>query len=302
MSSANDFIIENGVLIKYVGPGGDVVIPESVTVIGKNAFRNCEELLQIILPEGITSIETGAFGRCLSLETVVLPKTLMEIGTSAFSACGALTSINVPENITRIGDGAFQYCKSLKSILLSEGIKKIGKRTFMACDLSEKLTIPKTVKTIADFAFSDTDFGGEYCYHSCACPLLTILGSPKISDLAFGSSAKRSAEFAPPIWFADMLWADIPKPYKRAGAEGFIVMWNNNADIADEQKAAYLKYLKSQRKKYYARLVKEPKLLYLFLTENILSREDVTALIDSDSNGISVEIKALLLEYSSYIQ
>ena len=28
MSSASDFVIENGVLKKYVGPGGDVVIPE----------------------------------------------------------------------------------------------------------------------------------------------------------------------------------------------------------------------------------------------------------------------------------
>lgn len=32
MSNASDFIIENGVLIKYVGPGGDVVIPEGVVL------------------------------------------------------------------------------------------------------------------------------------------------------------------------------------------------------------------------------------------------------------------------------
>ena len=28
MSSASDFVIENGVLTEYKGPGGDVVIPE----------------------------------------------------------------------------------------------------------------------------------------------------------------------------------------------------------------------------------------------------------------------------------
>ena len=38
MSNANDFIIENGVLIKYVGPGGDVVIPDEVVEIGEGAF------------------------------------------------------------------------------------------------------------------------------------------------------------------------------------------------------------------------------------------------------------------------
>ena len=35
MSNANDFVIEQGVLTKYIGPGGDVVIPEGVTVIEK---------------------------------------------------------------------------------------------------------------------------------------------------------------------------------------------------------------------------------------------------------------------------
>lgn len=38
MSDLKDFVIENGVLKKYKGKGGDVVIPDSVTSIGKEAF------------------------------------------------------------------------------------------------------------------------------------------------------------------------------------------------------------------------------------------------------------------------
>ena len=38
MSSASDFIIIDGVLTKYTGPGGDVVIPAGVTSIGDSAF------------------------------------------------------------------------------------------------------------------------------------------------------------------------------------------------------------------------------------------------------------------------
>ena len=38
MSSASNFVIENGVLKKYVGMDADVVIPEGVTEIGENAF------------------------------------------------------------------------------------------------------------------------------------------------------------------------------------------------------------------------------------------------------------------------
>lgn len=38
MSSASDFVIENGVLKEYRGFGGDVVIPDGVTTIGDGAF------------------------------------------------------------------------------------------------------------------------------------------------------------------------------------------------------------------------------------------------------------------------
>ena len=43
MSSASDFVIENGVLTEYKGPGGDVVIPEGVTSIGP--VNNREEYI-----------------------------------------------------------------------------------------------------------------------------------------------------------------------------------------------------------------------------------------------------------------
>ena len=37
MSNKRDFVIENGVLKKYTGNDGDVVIPDSVTSIGDQA-------------------------------------------------------------------------------------------------------------------------------------------------------------------------------------------------------------------------------------------------------------------------
>lgn len=44
MSSNNDFEIENGVLVKYTGAGGDVVIPDGVTSIGNGAFSGCQNI------------------------------------------------------------------------------------------------------------------------------------------------------------------------------------------------------------------------------------------------------------------
>jgi hypothetical protein len=72
MSSRNDFVIENGVLMKYRGAGGDVAIPEGVTEIGDSTFEDCSSLTEITIPEGVTSIGGRAFlvGRGLSRDTV----------------------------------------------------------------------------------------------------------------------------------------------------------------------------------------------------------------------------------------
>ena len=40
MENTNDFVIVDGRLGKYVGPGGDVVIPDGVTVICDDVFYN----------------------------------------------------------------------------------------------------------------------------------------------------------------------------------------------------------------------------------------------------------------------
>ena len=40
MAADSDFIIENGILTQYVGSGGDVIIPDGVTEIGKHEFNN----------------------------------------------------------------------------------------------------------------------------------------------------------------------------------------------------------------------------------------------------------------------
>ena len=56
-----DFRIENGVLEKYMGNGGDVVIPEGVKSIGSWAFYGCSSLTGVTIPEGVKSIGERAF-------------------------------------------------------------------------------------------------------------------------------------------------------------------------------------------------------------------------------------------------
>lgn len=47
MSNASEFIIENGFLTKYVGPGGDVVVQEGVSEIGvwQENHQTCQKAI-----------------------------------------------------------------------------------------------------------------------------------------------------------------------------------------------------------------------------------------------------------------
>jgi hypothetical protein len=96
MSNINDFVIENGVLIKYQGPGGDVVIPEGVTSIGVWAFKDCSSLTSVVIPNGVTSIGDEAFSYCKSLTGVVIPEGVKIIGKKAFAECDELCTIIAP--------------------------------------------------------------------------------------------------------------------------------------------------------------------------------------------------------------
>ena len=64
MSSDSDFVVENGVLEKYIGSGGNVVIPVEVKRIGSQAFYGCESLSSVIIPETTFIIGAASFSNC----------------------------------------------------------------------------------------------------------------------------------------------------------------------------------------------------------------------------------------------
>ena len=72
-----------------------VTIPESVTVIGCNAFYLCTALTAATVPDGVTSIENGTFSYCSALTKVTLGNGVTNIGSSAFLGCTALSELTV---------------------------------------------------------------------------------------------------------------------------------------------------------------------------------------------------------------
>ena len=66
----SDFVIGGKVLIKYKGNDSSVIIPDSVTTIGEDAFYQCTSLTSVTIPDSVTSIGKNAFSECTSLTDV----------------------------------------------------------------------------------------------------------------------------------------------------------------------------------------------------------------------------------------
>lgn len=116
-SKDSDFEIEDGVLVRYTGAGGNVIIPN-----------------------GVTSIDIQAFFKCSGLTSVTIPNSVMSIGNYAFFRCSGFTSIVIPDSVISIGDGAFHLCENLKSVVI-KGNVSVNRDTFEGCDNLKYVTI-----------------------------------------------------------------------------------------------------------------------------------------------------------------
>lgn len=110
---------------------------------------------KVILPNTITSIGTEAFSQSFLLQKINMPNSVTTLGSGIFKYADALESCNIPTSITRIPEGMFFCCSSLKNITIPEGITEIGEEAFYNCGSLESITLPETLTTIRADAFSN---------------------------------------------------------------------------------------------------------------------------------------------------
>lgn len=149
ISAGADFIVEGSVLVKYVGRGGEVVVPERITEIAPQAF--CDALVRAVdLPSSLERIGWSAFEGCCLLEGIDVPDGVTSIGSEAFSGCTSLESVRLPRGLTLIEDGTFEGCSSLEHIAIPEGVARLGWGAFSGCDSLESASLPSTINFIED--------------------------------------------------------------------------------------------------------------------------------------------------------
>lgn len=117
LSGAN---IQDGQLIAYYGDGGDIVIPDTVTMIAPEAFKGNDNIVSITIPGSVSVIGYSAFSGCTALERVIFADPVdgaeMVIRVSAFVNCPRLYDIEIPATATYITANIFAGCTSLEAI------------------------------------------------------------------------------------------------------------------------------------------------------------------------------------------
>ena len=162
----------------------NIVIPDSVTSIGKETFLNCFLLKSISIPKSVICLNGNPFFKwdgkleCLSPNFIyeddvlfnkdkskiiafrdknttsyVIPDYVTSIGERAFDHCSALRSIVIPDSVTSIGERAFYSCSSLSNIVIPNSVTHIGSIAFNNCSSLSDFVIPDSVTSIESDAF-----------------------------------------------------------------------------------------------------------------------------------------------------
>ena len=145
-----NFVIENGVLKKYNGWQAFVEIPDTVTAIGDEAFKNNTSMVSVSIPDSVKSIGDSAFYGCTSLLGVVIPDSVEKTGRCAFQKCSKLASAYLPvnEKFTMIRQWMFYSCTSLKKIVIPDNVTDIEGNAFAECTELSSVTLSKNLKTM----------------------------------------------------------------------------------------------------------------------------------------------------------
>ena len=123
-------------------------LPETITSIGKNAFKKQHNLTSITIPKSVTSLGDGAFSECENLESIEIPG-VTSIGESAFSGCTKLSKIEKPQSLITIGDKAFKNCEYLETVDIPNNVTSIGSEAFRGCIRLKNISIGKSVSSLS---------------------------------------------------------------------------------------------------------------------------------------------------------
>ena len=147
-----------------------VNIPNSITRLDGRVFYNCSSLKSIVVPDSVDFIDTYTFYGCTSLEEMTLPFigksntythrylcTIFGVSSSyegnATYVPASLKKITIGKACTSLEGYAFYKCQTLEEVVIGENVTSIGNSCFGGTKAIKVINIPKNVQSISSTAF-----------------------------------------------------------------------------------------------------------------------------------------------------
>ena len=171
-SLADEFVIVgDGVLLKYNGKGGDVVIPDTVKYVS-DALSESSKITSIVIPNSVTGISNYAFYNCSSLSDITIPSHISDIGTHAFDETTWLL-INDDEFLTVGNSVLVKYNGNGGDVVIPDTVKYVS-GAFNGNENVTSVTVPSSVIRVRSASFLECKnltkitFEGAYTYIDAA--------------------------------------------------------------------------------------------------------------------------------------
>ena len=122
-----------------------VVIDDIAEEIAQSAFMGCS-VEEVVMPDSVKMIGNEAFSCCKYLKKINLSKNLQkttnQLGYNAcFKKCEKLKGIEIPAGIKEIPNMMFFGCRELSEVVFHDGLEVIGASAFASCRNLEKINL-----------------------------------------------------------------------------------------------------------------------------------------------------------------
>lgn len=159
-----DITVTNGEITASTSNiSGELVIPDTVTTIGAQAFQSNQNITSVYFPDSIVNIGTAAFNNCQNLTDINLSRVSGIIGAGAFASCTSAERIVIGSEISAIYDGAFGACVNVTELkfingelrYLNQGLAPGSSNCFGSLESLTEVVLPDNLEYIDSNCFAN---------------------------------------------------------------------------------------------------------------------------------------------------
>ncbi len=187
------FSIINNVATRAFSCTGAVVIPSGVVSIADNAFAGDDgnDINSLVISNTVTSIGVNAFKFNNGLTSLTIPGNVREVGGYAFYSSGNLETLTIENGVTSIGFLAFRNSTRLTAVILPNSVTSVGEYAFSYLTSLTELRISSNLTTLGGSAFADLTSLSIYSY--CG----TTISEQNFADAGLSTKTRTCADSAP---------------------------------------------------------------------------------------------------------